>query len=313
MVQKRNDKEGEKQKKRRPLKTSAVVITIGDKELSYTEVLSWVRQTVKLSDEEMKALTTKRSATGGILLEIKGENNKLIASRLTDSLRNAFRKYENVKVHMPRQMAEMTLVGLDVSITKEEIKLAIANEGGCSTQDVTVGNIKTSPRGIGFVWARYPLAEATILERKKTIKIGWASVKVNLLPPRRLQCFRCLKTGHTKARCDEKVDRSDLCYNCGQKGHRSINCSAKTKCVICEEAGRAYNHRVGGPRCTAPPSRGRIGVFRKTPLKSPNRVGMEETSHRRLDTQVTERSEDMETEELEVNEERATLEEHNGS
>lgn len=66
----------DKTKLRRPLKTSAVVITTEDRSISYSEVLAWARQTVKLSEEEVNAINTKRSATGGILLEIKGEKNR---------------------------------------------------------------------------------------------------------------------------------------------------------------------------------------------------------------------------------------------
>lgn len=87
---------------------------------------------MKLNEEEMNALSTKKSATGGILLEIKEERNKEIAEKLTESLRTALSKYCNVRVYRPRQMAEITLVGLDVSVTREEVRTAVAREGGCS-------------------------------------------------------------------------------------------------------------------------------------------------------------------------------------
>lgn len=73
------------------------------------------------------------------MLEVRGEKNTEIAEKLAVALRNTLRKYKNVRVHRPRQMAEMTLVGLDVSITREEVKMAIAKEGGCSTDDVCCG------------------------------------------------------------------------------------------------------------------------------------------------------------------------------
>lgn len=155
-------------------------------------------------------------------------------------------------------MAEMTLVGLDVSVTKEEIKTAVAKESGCAPDDVTVGVIKNFPRRIGFVWVKCPLAEANILEKKKKIKKVWASVKINLLPVRRMQCFKCLKIGHTKARCDSDKDKSGTCYNCGQKGHKAITCKRRARCVLCEEAGSGSDHKVGDP--AAPPSRGRTSV-----------------------------------------------------
>lgn len=91
----------------------AVVITVGDQNTSYAEVLAWARKSVMLNEDEMEVLTTKRSAAGGILLEIRGDKNKEIAERLTEALRRARSKYQNVRVHRPRQMAELTLVGLD--------------------------------------------------------------------------------------------------------------------------------------------------------------------------------------------------------
>lgn len=124
---------------RKPLKTLAVVITIEDRSVSYSEVLAWARQTVNLSEEEINAINTKRSATGGILLEIKGDKNKEIAERLTESLRITLKKYQNVRVHRPRQMAEFTLVGLDVSVSRNEVKTAIAREEGCSFTFDTFG------------------------------------------------------------------------------------------------------------------------------------------------------------------------------
>lgn len=59
------------------------------------------------------------------------------------------------------------------------------------------------------------------MEEKKRIRIVWSSVKINFLLLRKMQCFRCLRLGHTKTRCDDKTDREDLCYNCEQEGHRA--------------------------------------------------------------------------------------------
>lgn len=181
-IQNRKGGKEETNKLRKPLKTSAVVITTEDRGASYSEILTWARQTVELSEEESKAINTKRSATGGILLEIKGDKNKEIAERLTGSLRTALQKYQGVRVHRPRQMAEFTLVRLDVSATRKDVKLAIANEGGCSPDDVNVGTIKTSPRGIGFVWAKCPLIEANYIAEKKRIKIGLGQRKSQYAP-----------------------------------------------------------------------------------------------------------------------------------
>lgn len=304
------EKGKERAKKRKPRKTSAIVITTGDRSTSYSEILAWARQSVRLNEEEVNAITTKRSATGGILLEIKGDGNQTIADKLTEALRAALKKYRDVKVHRPRQMAELMLIGMDVSVTREEVRLTLAREGGCSPDDITVGVIKTTPRGTGLAWIKCPLAAANKLEEKKRIKIGWASVKINLLPARQMQCYRCLRMGHTKIRCNSEIDRSNICYNCGQQGHKVAVCKEKTRCVLCEEEGKANNHKVGGPRCSAAPSRGLTGIFRRSPTKSPektregnytipNRETQTRTSVNETPETDASRAERMDTEELE--------------
>lgn len=142
----------------------------------------------------------------------------------------------------------------------------------------TVDFIKNSLKDVGYVWVKCSLVEANVLEEKKKIKISWASVKVNLLPAKRMQCFRYLKIGHTKARCDSETNRSGLCYNCGQGEHKAIECKLRTKCILCDEASKVSNHRIGGPCCTAPLSKGRISVFRRSQSRSPEKTGREKST-----------------------------------
>lgn len=49
-------------RKKKPLKISAVIITTKNNQVSYSEVLRWARQNVKLTDKETWAMSTKRSA-----------------------------------------------------------------------------------------------------------------------------------------------------------------------------------------------------------------------------------------------------------
>lgn len=310
----------ERNKIRKPLKTSAVVITTENREVSYSEVLTWARQTVKLSDEEAKAISTKRAATGGILLEIRGDRNKEIAEKLTDALRVTLRKYQGVRVHRPRQMAEFTLVGLDVSVSRKDIRPLQMKVDAHPTMSMWELS-KHHHGGIGFVWVRCPLVEANIIAEKGKIKIGWATVRISMLPARKMQCFKCLRMGHTKARCDFEIDMSDHCYNCEQRSHKSNTCNGKVKCLLCEEDGKAYNHRLRGPRCTAATSKGRIGIFRRSSTKSPSgdRIvqaaqqvqsaeGTKTTSE--IATMKSTRLEEMETESMDNSVESELVEDH---
>lgn len=44
---------------KKPLKTSAVIITAKNNQVSYSEVLRWARQNVKTTDEETRAVNKK--------------------------------------------------------------------------------------------------------------------------------------------------------------------------------------------------------------------------------------------------------------
>lgn len=75
-----------------------------------------------------------------------------------------------------------------------------------------------------------------------------------------------------------------------------MSCKGKTKCVLCEEVGKPHNHRLGGPRCLAPPSKGITGVFRRSPTRSPARnIATEEIMQETQTTKHVEDPEEMET------------------
>lgn len=63
-------------------------------------------------------------------MEVRGDKNQETADKIAEALKIVLNKFRGVKMHRPRQMAELTLVGLDVSITREEVRTAVAREGG---------------------------------------------------------------------------------------------------------------------------------------------------------------------------------------
>lgn len=58
-----------------------VIITVDNNNVSYAEVMTWARENVNLTEAEVSNITTKRSATGGILLEIKEDKNNKVAEK----------------------------------------------------------------------------------------------------------------------------------------------------------------------------------------------------------------------------------------
>jgi hypothetical protein len=164
-----------------------------------------------------------------------------------------------VKVAAPTRMAELRVVGFDVSVDKEELRDALALAAGCGSTEVQVGEIGTSRSGLNSAWVRCPLAGAHKLFRAGRVALGWATARDEVIGKRPLQCFKCLVLRYVRATCVSTVDRSHLCYRSGESGHRARGCPASTaKCPLCESLGVPAAHRTGGAACS-PPSQGRIG------------------------------------------------------
>lgn len=149
----------------------------------------------------------------------------------------------------------------------------VADTGGCRTTEVRTGPIRIARRGIGTVWVRCPLAAASRLAGIGRIRIGWFSARIELLPSRRLHCFKCLRPGHARGQCTAKEDFTNCCYNCSEVGHKMEECSNKPYCVLCNKAGMRADHRPGSRVCKAPPLPRRgptaSNLFKK------NRTGLE--------------------------------------
>lgn len=108
------------------------------------------------------------------------------------TLKNILGTYKNVRIHRPKQMAE---VMADELVTKDEVAVKITKEDGCLVDDA--GPIKMIPRGIRIIWIKCPLVANKLADNGR-LRIGWSNAKVNVLPNRRLQCFKCLKIGYIK-------------------------------------------------------------------------------------------------------------------
>ncbi|XP_011157833.2 uncharacterized protein LOC105194554 [Solenopsis invicta] len=61
----------------------------------------------------------------------------------------------------------------------------------------------------------------------------------------------CLASGHIQAKCSSRIDRSDCCYRCGGIGHLANACTEKAGCLVCKNAGKSAEHRIGAKGCLA--------------------------------------------------------------
>lgn len=159
------------------------------------------------------------------------------------------------KIARPTKCAEFRILGLDDSVTKDDLVAAVARQGGCSLEAIKVGEIKSTFQGTGVVLVSCPMSSAKKLALEGRLLVGWVSARVELLQARPLRCYRCLENGHVRAQCTAETDRSEECYRCGQTGHKSSVCSATPKCSVCAAANKASAHRLGSKACAPPKSR----------------------------------------------------------
>ncbi|XP_045535470.1 uncharacterized protein LOC123721270 [Papilio machaon] len=250
--------------KLRAPKTSAVVVTLHptavEKGVTYAKALAEAKQKVNLKDLEIESVRFKRAATGASIIEIPGATSAPKADLLAERLREVFGNGGDITVSRPTKMSEMIVAGLDDSVTKDEVTAAVAAKGGCAANCIKVGTLRQERSGLFAVWVSCPVEAAKRVVEGKLL-VGWVSARVKLLERRELRCFKCLHSGHVKARCTAEVDRGLQCYRCGQLGHRAAECNAAPHCTLCAEAGKAANHLLGSKTCSAPKKRMFSRVF----------------------------------------------------
>ncbi|XP_032690656.1 uncharacterized protein LOC116853630 [Odontomachus brunneus] len=248
--------------RRKVPKTAAVTITGRDAGFSYSDALRTAREKISLAELGIEQTRIRRAVNGGVLIEIGGTEGpakaESLASRLSEVLG------PGATVVRPTIKDDLRIVGLDDSVTTDEVRCVLADAGECTPEQIRTGPIRTLSNGLGTVWVQCLLAAAIRLTTAGKIKIGWTVAKVEALKARPLQCYRCWEFGHVKHGCKSAEDRTKLCYRCGQEGHGARSCTASPRCVVCVKHGRDGNHRLGTSQCQAVKDRLNRGPDRRT-------------------------------------------------
>jgi hypothetical protein len=63
------------------------------------------------------------------------------------------------------------VIGIDISVDKEELRRALVSAAGCNSAEVQVGEIGTSRGGLGSAWIKCPVAEARKLAREGKVAV----------------------------------------------------------------------------------------------------------------------------------------------
>ncbi|XP_011858112.1 PREDICTED: eukaryotic translation initiation factor 3 subunit A-like [Vollenhovia emeryi] len=245
-------RKGEPPKRRTP-KSAAVAITFPEGQAG--EGMRYLRSKINLEDLGIENIKHRRALNGATLLEIPGgEEAKAKADTLASHIKRVAEE-KGVRVTRPTKRAEIRLKDLDESVTDEEIRNAVAKAGEGLPDEIKVGPIRQTPSGLGTCWVQCRVEVAKKAAAARRIKVGWVAVRVEMLDPRPLVCYRCLERGHVRAQCKSAIDRSTLCYRCGKEGHKAQGCSEIPNCAVCSGRGMPSNHKAGGAACR-PPTKG---------------------------------------------------------
>lgn len=183
-------------------KRAAVVLTAVDSgKNTVADALIKIRDKIELRSMGIASLRPRRAITGALIYEIPGEGNEKKADDFAAKLREELDSGQ-VKVTRPTKMAELRLSGLDDMTESQNVAEAMAAVGGCATWEVQVGNIRRTRGGLGTVWVRCPAVAARKLAGAGRVQVGWVMARVEALRARPIQCFKCLRTGHTIGNCD---------------------------------------------------------------------------------------------------------------
>ncbi|KYN22346.1 Gag-Pol polyprotein [Trachymyrmex cornetzi] len=194
----------------------------------------------------------RKSRTGALLLEIPGIEGRNKANKLAEKLKAALADQQDVLITRPEKTADIRIRDLEESTTKEDILLTLTLLGNCTEEVFKMGEITKAFNGLGTLWLRCPLATAKSITKTKKIRIGWTMARVELLPERTTQCYRCLEPGHVRQQCKSENDRSAVCYRCGKYGHIARGCVEQMHCPICASRNIRADHRMSGAACNPP-------------------------------------------------------------
>ncbi|XP_032689018.1 uncharacterized protein LOC116852607 [Odontomachus brunneus] len=217
--------------------------------VSYSDALKTAREKISLTELGIDQTKIRRAINGGLLVKIGGTEGPTKAEVLAAKLREVLGP--DAVVARPVIKGDLRLIGLDDSITTEEVRCVPAELGGCAPKEIKKGPIRESYNGLGTIWAQGSLSAVARVSAMGKIKIGWTIARVEPLKPRPLQCFKCWKLEHVKNNCKSTEDRSKLCYRCGQAGHNARSSSAKPSCAVCTKNGKEGNHQLGTAQCRA--------------------------------------------------------------
>ena len=166
--------------------------------------------------------TTRKTRTGGILLEVDGEDK---ATLLAEKVRAVVG--DSARVRRPELRTPILLLGIPEWSDAADVATGLQH-AGVPAAAFTSGHItvRKNDGGRGDLVARFdlPYRDAITLAKAGPVMVGWTRCRVRLLEKSQPTCFRCQEKGHLAAECRGEA-RARCCHRCGVAGHLAKDCT----------------------------------------------------------------------------------------
>jgi hypothetical protein len=119
---------------------SAVTLTLSERaktKTSYAEIIATARRSIPLTEIGVKSIGMRKAVTGAIIIQVPDDKGKEKALQLATHLTKVLDPTA-VKVAAPPRTAELKIVGIDISIEKEELRQALALAAECGVAEIQV-------------------------------------------------------------------------------------------------------------------------------------------------------------------------------
>ncbi|KAI8425461.1 hypothetical protein MSG28_007206 [Choristoneura fumiferana] len=230
------------------------------------EVLAKAKAFISLAELGLESVKIRATMTGSRMLEVGGEHPEATADLLAERLKVVIG--DQAEVTRPTKLVDLKVTGLDETVGREELAVALAKVGGCASDKIKIGGIRSSAWGQGSALVRCPAVAAKAIATAGKVPVGWVVAAVKPVEALPMRCYKCMALGHTRALCPSEAEHGLKCFRCGIEGHLAATCEAVTKCAVCAQAGRPHKHRMGGSNCIPPTVRGRTPAARAIPIQS---------------------------------------------
>lgn len=224
--------------KSKPRKEASVV-TVKSEGKTYADLLKTLKSKVDIEKIDVNIQRMRKNAKGDLVLTVDGGVEK------ASCLQKEISKIGRCEVSSRKRFrTSIFILGMDESITKDEVREAIIRDTGAGVLAEDIKRVTKGRYDLQTALVDLPEETASKLLAAKHIRIGWSNCaireKVNLT-----RCYRCLEFGHRARECKSEKNRMEDCLNCGASGHKSNECKNSPSCIICGVEG----HRADSIRC----------------------------------------------------------------